>query len=168
MLSENYLTWSAILDLATCVGCRSMHGKIYRVGEWIIPEPPLHPNCRCVIEKLKAVFAGEATRNGKLGADWWLKNFGELPKYYISKDEAESLGWCSWKGNLNEVLPGRMITKGVYENRNEHLPTAPGRIWYEADINYTEGYRGLSRIVFSNDGLIFVTYDHYMTFYEVV
>lgn len=48
-----------------------------------------------------------------------------------------------------------------------HLPTAPNRIWYEADINYEFGYRVTERILFSNDGLIFVTYDHYATFIEI-
>jgi hypothetical protein len=61
-----------------------------------------------------------------------------------------------------------MIFGGIYENRNRHLPFVPGRIWYEADINYIGGLRGLERILFSNDGLIFVTYDHYLTFYEIV
>ena len=42
-----------------------------------------------------------------------------------------------------------------------------GRVWYEADINYTGGYRNTHRILYSNDGLIFVTYNHYETFYEV-
>lgn len=45
---------------------------------------------------------------------------------------------------------------------------AEGRVWYEADINYTGGYRRRHRILYSNDGLIFVTYDHYETFWEVV
>ena len=40
-------------------------------------------------------------------------------------------------------------------------------LWYEADINYTGGYRNDDRILFSNDGLIFVTYDHYETFLEI-
>ena len=66
------------------------------------------------------------------------------------------------------MLPGKMITKGIYKNRNGHLPSAPGRIWYEADINYDGGYRGNDRILFSNDGLVFVTYDHYLTFEEIV
>lgn len=61
-----------------------------------------------------------------------------------------------------------MIFGGVYENRNNHLPSAPGRIWYEADINYTWGWRGQERVLFSNDGLIFVTYDHYKTFVEII
>ena len=56
-----------------------------------------------------------------------------------------------------------MLTKGEYMNRNGHLPSAPGRVWYEADINYSTGYRGVERILFSNDGIVFVTYDHYQT-----
>lgn len=60
-----------------------------------------------------------------------------------------------------------MIFKGLYHNLNEHLPSAPNRIWYEADINYSNGYRGTERILFSNDGLIFVTYNHYETFIEI-
>ena len=61
-----------------------------------------------------------------------------------------------------------MLMGGVYKNVNGHLPNAPGRVWYEADINYTSGWRGSDRILFTNDGLIFVTYDHYETFKEVV
>ena len=63
-----------------------------------------------------------------------------------------------------------MLTKGVYHNRDGHLPSSAGRIWYEADINYDSkiGYRGTDRILFSNDGLIFVTYDHYHTFKEII
>lgn len=60
------------------------------------------------------------------------------------------------------------LQSGVYKNSNGHLPDDIGRVWYEADINYTKGYRGLGRIVFSNDGLVFVTYDHYETFYEII
>ena len=61
-----------------------------------------------------------------------------------------------------------MIMCGVYHNKNNHLPDMPGRIWYEADINYYEGRRNSHRVLWSNDGLIFVTYDHYETFYEII
>lgn len=61
-----------------------------------------------------------------------------------------------------------MIMGGIYHNKNSHLPDAPGRIWYEADINYYEGIRNMHRVLWSNDGLIFVTYDHYSTYYEIV
>lgn len=61
-----------------------------------------------------------------------------------------------------------MIGGDVYYNRDGHLPSASGRTWYEADINYRSGYRTPERVLYSNDGLIFVTYDHYHTFIEVV
>ena len=47
------------------------------------------------------------------------------------------LGFKPKEGNLDKVAPGKMITRGQYFNRNEHLPEKPGRIWYEADINYS-------------------------------
>jgi len=43
-----------------------------------------------------------------------------------------------------------------------------GGIWREADLFCTDEYRGKKRILYSNDGLVFVTYDHYHTFVEVV
>ena len=70
------------------------------------------------------------------------------------------------RANLSNVAPGCMVY-GIYYNDDGKLPSASQRIWYEADINYTEGYRNMQRILFSSDGLIFVTYDHYETFIEV-
>lgn len=61
-----------------------------------------------------------------------------------------------------------MYFKGIYDNSDGHLPDKSGRIWFEADINYYEGRRNRHRILWSNDGLIFVTYDHYKTFYEII
>lgn len=78
------------------------------------------------------------------------------------------LGWEPLKGNLDQVAPGMMIGGDIYSNKDGHLPQADGRIWYEADINYTGGYRTRHRILYSNDGLIFVTYDHFETFFEIV
>ena len=48
------------------------------------------------------------------------------------------------------------------------LPTKRNRTWYEADFDYDTDYRGEKRILYSNDGLIFVSYDHAKTFYELV
>ena len=172
MTSNRYKNWKAELDIKTCINCRSRHGKVYLAEEAVRPEPPLHPHCRCVIEWLTAIYAGEATNQGNNGADWWLKWVGSLPDYYITKSEAERLGYRSYLGNLGAVAAGKMITKGItkgeYHNYNGHLPSAPGRIWYEADINYREGFMGIERILFSNDGLVFVTYDHYLTFQVIV
>lgn len=60
-----------------------------------------------------------------------------------------------------------MIGGNVYQNRDNKLPDSDGRVWYEADINYNDGYRNRQRVLYSNDGLVFVTYDHYQTFYEI-
>ncbi len=168
MTSTNYKNWLSTLDIKTCIACKSRHGKIYLAEEIVNPEPPLHPRCRCVIKWLKALTAGTATKNMNNGADWWLKKFGKLPVYYINKLEAKKLGYNPILGNLATVAPGKMLTKGEYKNKNGHLPSASGRIWYEADINYSRGYRGSDRILYSNDGLVFVTYDHYNTFQEIV
>ncbi|MBQ8604747.1 MAG: hypothetical protein IJ410_07900 [Oscillospiraceae bacterium] len=113
-------------------------------------------------------MAGKATDKGNDGADYCLKHYNELPDCYITKEDAEKLGWVSFIGNLDNVAPGKMVTMGEYKNKNGHLPVESGRFWYEADINYTSGYRNSERVVFSNDGLIFVTYDHYKTFVEIV
>ena len=165
--STKWKMWRAILDFKTCLNCRRNNGKIYAINEIVYPQPPLHPNCRCVIERLKVLLAGTATNDGVDGADWYLKIYGKLPSYYITPEQAVKEGWNSKKGDLFLKCPGKMIFGGIYQNRNGHLPIAPNRICYEADINYEFGFRGTKRILFSNDGLIFVTYDHYYTFIEI-
>lgn len=88
----------------------------------------------------------------------------ELPANYITKKEARELGWEPSKGNLQKIAPGKSIGGDVYKNREGLLPKKKGRIWYEADINYSGGTRGSDRILYSNDGLIYKTTDHYRTF----
>jgi hypothetical protein len=165
--SKKYKNWIAILDTQTCPECRIMHGKIWLSEESVSKEPPEHFLCRCKIKTMEAVKSGTATINGIDGADWTLKNKSELPNYYVDKFEAIQRGWKRGKWPSN-FIPEKMIFGGQYDNDNGHLPQAEGRIWYEADINYKEGKRNTQRIVWSNDGLIFVTYDHYATFYEIV
>ena len=168
MQSKNYKHWISIPDNRRCKPCKDNHGKIFHRYEVPQTDYRLHERCRCIIVWMQAIMAGNATKEGKGGADWWLKHYDELPDYYITKTEAKQLGWIRYKGNLDKVAPGKMLTKGIYRNEDGHLPDTAGRIWYEADINYEKGYRSNDRILFSNDGLIFVTYDHYKTFVEIV
>ena len=168
MQSKNYKHWISIPDNRRCKPCKDNHGKIFHRDEVPQTDHRLHERCRCIIVCMQAIMAGKATKEGKGGADWWLKHYDELPDYYITKTEAKQLGWIRYKGNLDKVAPGKMLTKGIYRNEDGHLPDTAGRIWYEADISYEKGYRGNDRILFSNDGLIFVTYDHYKTFVEIV
>jgi len=164
--STKYKHWISREDPRRCTDCKQNHGKVYLIGEKPNPKPPLHPNCRCAIELMNAIVVGTATTNGTDGADWKLMFEAILPTYYVSDTEASAAGWKRGKCP-SDYLPGKMISMGMYQNRDGHLPSAQNRQWYEADINYSVGRRNDQRIVWSNDGLVFVTYDHYKTFYEI-
>ncbi|MGG4404019.1 ribonuclease domain-containing protein [Paenibacillus amylolyticus] len=97
----------------------------------------------------------------------YISEHNELPPNYITKKEARELGWEPSEGNLREVAPGKSIGGDVFGNREGLLPKKKGRIWYEADINYSGGRRGSDRILYSNDGLIYQTTDHYKSFEQL-
>lgn len=92
------------------------------------------------------------------------KQHGRLPEYYLTKSQARNKGWVPVKGNLCEVLPGKAIGGDRFGNREGLLPNKKGRQYYEADLNYNCGNRNAERLIFSNDGLIYVTKDHYKSF----
>lgn len=97
----------------------------------------------------------------------YLHLYGRLPDNYITKKEAENLGWDSKKGNLWEVAPGMSIGGSRFGNYEGQLPEEKGRSYYECDLEYDGGYRGAKRLVYSDDGLIFYTEDHYKTFEQL-
>lgn len=94
----------------------------------------------------------------------YINEFGHLPDNFITKKEAKALGWESKEGNLAEVAPGMSIGGDYFGNYEGLLPEENGRDYYECDIDSDGGYRGAKRIVFSNDGLIYYTEDHYESF----
>lgn len=97
----------------------------------------------------------------------YIRKHHSLPDNFITKKDAEKLGWNAKEGNLNEIAPGKSIGGDIFRNREGKLPKKKGRIWYEADINYSKGFRGKDRLLFSNDGLIYKTEDHYDTFQQM-
>lgn len=97
----------------------------------------------------------------------YIHEFGHLPDNYITKNEAKSLGWKSESGNLTKVAPGKSIGGDKFSNYEKKLPTQKGRKYYECDIDYTGGNRNAKRLVYSNDGLIYYTEDHYNTFEQL-
>ena len=96
-----------------------------------------------------------------------LRRTGKLPDRFLSKKEARKLGWVPEQGNLNEVAPGKSIGGDRFGNYEGKLPAQKGRSYREADVYDSPERRGAERLVFSNDGLIFYTPDHYKTFYDV-
>ncbi|MDY5083203.1 MAG: ribonuclease domain-containing protein [Candidatus Limivicinus sp.] len=93
----------------------------------------------------------------------YIHTYGCLPSNFVTKDEAKQAGWEG--GSLEKYLPGKCIGGDRFGNREGLLPDAPGRTWTECDINTLgASSRGAERIVFSNDGLIYYTGDHYDSF----
>lgn len=92
---------------------------------------------------------------------------GTLPDNFLTKSEARQLGWDSSQNYVSDVAPGYSIGGDKFGNYEGLLPDASGRRWYEADANYTAGPRGAERILYSSDGLVYYTNDHYQTFTEM-
>ena len=94
----------------------------------------------------------------------YIHAYGCLPDFYMAKNDARNLyGWEG--GALDNLAPGRAIGGDRFHNYEDQLPDAPGRYYTECDIDTIgNGARGAKRIVFSNDGLVFYTEDHYETF----
>lgn len=89
--------------------------------------------------------------------------YGKLPQNFITKKEAQALGWSG--GSLEPYAPGKCIGGTRFGNYEGQLPEKDGRIYTECDIDTLgQDSRGAKRIVFSNDGLIYYTEDHYSTF----
>ena len=95
----------------------------------------------------------------------YLYTYGELPDNFITKKEAQKLGWDNKKGNLWEVADGMCIGGDHFGNYEGLLPEEDD--YTECDVNYEGGYRGAERIIFSDDGDIYYTGDHYESFEQL-
>lgn len=97
----------------------------------------------------------------------YLHTYGKLPKNFILKKEAEEQGFRFGEGDFGEAFPGMSVGGSRFGNYDGKLPDKSGRRYYECDIDYTGGRRNAKRLVYSNDGLIFYTEDHYKTFTQL-
>ncbi len=105
----------------------------------------------------------EGKYNSKEDVALYIHTFGHLPPNYVTKEKARDAGWDG--GSLEKYYPGCSIGGDVFGNREGLLPAKKGRTYYECDIDTAgESSRGAKRIVFSNDGLIYYTDDHYESF----
>ena len=97
----------------------------------------------------------------------YLFEHGELPENFITKKEAQALGWNSSYNYVSDVAPGKSIGGDYFGNYERKLPAVKGRKYYEADCFYQGGKRNAYRIIYSNDGHVWYTGDHYETFTEL-
>lgn len=96
----------------------------------------------------------------------YIHTYQKLPQNYITKEQARSLGWEG--GSLLSYAPYKCIGGDVYSNYEKALPVKQGRKYYECDINTLGALRrGSERLVYSNDGLIYYTSDHYASFIKL-
>ena len=111
----------------------------------------------------EALIAEDGTYTSKEDVALYIYTYGCLPSNFITKNEARDLGWEG--GSLEPYAPGMCIGGDRFGNYEGLLPEADGRSYTECDID-TLGAdkRGAKRIVFSNDGLIYYTEDHYESF----
>lgn len=96
---------------------------------------------------------------------YYLAAYDELPPNYMTKKEAEALGWIAAEGNLWDVAPGACIGGDRFGNYEGLLPEDAD--YTECDVNYYGGYRGGERLVYDTDGNIWYTADHYTTFEQL-
>mgnify|MGYP005980664801 CR=1 FL=1 len=93
----------------------------------------------------------------------YIHTYGHLPENFITKKQAQALGWEG--GSLEPYAPGKCIGGSRFGNYEGTLPEKDGRTYTECDIDTLGAEkRGGKRIVFSNDGLVYYTEDHYETF----
>ena len=95
----------------------------------------------------------------------YIKEFHKLPGNYITKKEANALGWHG--GPLKKYAPGKSIGGDTFTNRQHVLPDSDDK-YIECDINANGTSRGAERIVYNSGNYkVYYTSDHYNTFKEV-
>ena len=128
-----------------------------------LPENTTLPTISTTEQTLSALLDITGSYTTKEDVALYIHQYGILPDNFITKDEARTLGWDG--GSVEPYAPGKCIGGDRFGNYEGLLPNAPGRTWTECDIDTLGGgSRGAKRIVFSNDGLIYYTHDHYETF----
>ncbi|MBR5365371.1 MAG: ribonuclease [Clostridia bacterium] len=123
------------------------------------PEPEPEPEPKPEVPQIDE----NGTYDDKENVALYLHTYGRLPSNYITKKQAEALGWTG--GSLERYAPGKCIGGTYFGNYEGILPKKKGREYHECDIGTLgKSSRGAKRLVYSNDGLIYYTEDHYETF----
>lgn len=153
-MMQKYGTLVIVLIVAVSAWLAGLPGKFIETRSEPVPQQTEQP------QSIDALTAQSRVVS-------YVQQHQRLPDYYVTKKAARNAGWQPSKGNLCDVMPGKAIGGDRFGNREKRLPDAPSRQWFEADINYNCGHRGSDRLLYSGDGLIYVTTDHYRSFQQV-
>ena len=161
-----YLLLSLVLMVSVLTGCSAPVEDVQTDGAQYEQSMDYEESEDLAVEddSSESYIDEDGTYTSKEEVAAYIYEFGHLPDNFITKKEAKALGWVSKEGNLAEVAPGMSIGGDYFGNYEGLLPEEDGRDYYECDIDSDGGYRGAKRIVFSNDGLIYYTEDHYESF----
>ncbi len=155
--AEPATTAAAVLDVTEATGAAALETEIPDTAA-----PETEPSETDPPETEQAL-PEDGSYTSKEDVALYIHLYGCLPQNFITKQEARDLGWEG--GGLEEYAPGMCIGGDRFGNYEGLLPDAPGRKWTECDIDTLgAGSRGAKRIVFSNDGLVYYTDDHYESF----
>lgn len=171
------LSLVVVLAISLLAGCRSDRTDTPK------PEPPIETTTETITETITETttettietksgdtdeedISEDGQYNSKDEVALYIKKYGHLPSNYVTKKEARRAGWSG--GSLDDYFPGCSIGGDVFQNREGKLPEASGRMYYECDVDSAgRDSRGARRIIYSNDGLIFYTKDHYESFKQL-
>ena len=131
-------------------------------GEEISSETPEPAQLPAEPESSRIDENGEYTSPEEVAL--YINTFHKLPSNFITKSEAQALGWDSSRGNLQKVAPGKSIGGDRFGNYEGLLPSGK---YYECDVNYHGGYRGSERLIYKKDGTVYYTKDHYESFEQL-
>ena len=98
-------------------------------------------------------------------AFWQIMDIPEKP--VIASHSNSRAVWDSSRNHVSDVAPGKSIGGDRFGNYEGLLPSKKGRTWYEADCHYTKGKRNAHRMLYSSDGLVYYTDDHYESFTQM-
>ena len=131
------------------------------IGSESLPQETVSAAGDWIQEDGTALISVDGSYTTKEDVALYIHTYGCLPGNFITKDEARDLGWEG--GGLKDYAPGMCIGGDRFGNYEGLLPE--DRDYTECDIDTLGAEkRGAKRIVFSDDGLIYYTEDHYESF----
>lgn len=162
VLKRLWIFLAAILCMLQMSGCSLLYDS-HETAEQITAESASTGKKQKKAQKeTEAEIDEDGEYTSKEDVALYLHTYNKLPKNFITKKEAQKLGWEG--GKLEPYAPGKSIGGDRFGNYEGLLPEKKGRSYKECDIDTLGKKRGAKRIVYSDDGLIYYTDDHYESF----